>query len=222
MQTVPQGQMNIYFCTVPHSRYVFRDGAVATFTSGRFLTDNPSQIAELDWEIKNRHPTIWVDKDNLTIDPKMLDPMEVMKAKIIAEYLEDQRLAATLNPNNDMGNNERASNLNVANSRTIAPLAAGGSGVSLMNARAIPAGLLPQNNNVPANLAKALDLGAAAPVPPAVLTEAAVANQTINPNADAVGMQILSAELSGPIGDPTPAIVQNRGPGVDLSALKLG
>lgn len=133
--------VNLYHNRIPNSRFVFKDGTDAVFTGGQFLTDDPKQISELDYEIANRHPSIYFDPENRQIDPISLDPVAQFKAKVIAEFLASQA-AAIGNPNRDMGT-AAAQRLVPSSSQSIAPVAAGGTGVTMFQ--------------LPPNLSKALD-----------------------------------------------------------------
>jgi hypothetical protein len=143
----PVKLVNVYYSRIPHCRYIFKDGTGAIFASGRYTTDDPIQIAELDNEIVKKHPTFYVYENAKTVDVRMLDPMEVMREQIISEYLAKMAAKAG-NPNRDMGNTQRT-NLNPASSRMVAAVSAGGDGASTFPMLKIPptvsdgVGLLP-------------------------------------------------------------------------------
>jgi len=202
---------NLYLAHIPHSKYVFTDGSIAIFTGGRYVTDDPGKIAELDKEVRLGNPGIYVDPNARQIDPDMLDPMKVMRAKIIAEFLEEQRIAAaTQDPNRNMGTSDTRSGLRVGSSQNIGAIAAGGNGAQTFKPAAIPAALLP--GGVPSNLAAALSLeatGGAIPAPiPGMPNKEEVETQ--------IAMQNIGSAFSDPAGQPVP------GAGLgDLSNLKL-
>ena len=195
---------NLYLSHIPHCKYVFGNGDVAIFTGGRYVTSDPGHIAELDYLVKRGNPTIYVDPNALQIDPKMLDPMAVMKAKIIAEFLEEQRIAAaTQDPNRDMGTSDTKSNLKVGTSQSMAAIAAGGNGATPFKPASIPAALLP--GGVPSNLAAALSLDAAATtgtVPGQ--TAAAATKEEVETQ---LSLQALGNAFSDPAGQPKAAPV---------------
>jgi hypothetical protein len=108
--------------------YIFKNGKPATFVSGRFITDIPSEIAELDEEVAAKHPFIFIDPAEKEIDSEKLDPMAGLRERIIAEYL--ARQAEVTNPTNDMGSTKQEP-LKPASTLDIAQAAEGGSGAGL-------------------------------------------------------------------------------------------
>lgn len=190
--------VNLYLAHIPHSKYIFSNGDVAIFRGGRYTTSDPGQIQELDNLVAKKHPGIYVDPNALQVDPAMLDPMAVMKAKIIAEFLEEQRIAAaTLDPNRDMGASDTKSNLNVGTSRGMAAVAAGGNGATTFKPAVIPAALMP--GGVPANLAAALSLDNSSGTVPAAAGGAAPNKEEIETQ---LSLQALGNAFSDPAGQP--------------------
>ena len=118
---------------------------MAEFRGFDYFTDDPGKIKELDAEIANKHPSIYVDQNRLQVDSSEIDPMAAMKKRIIEEYLAQQ--AAHGDPNRDMGNTVQE-RLKPANTNDINAIT--------MNPQA-------KTFNLPGSLAKALE--AATPVP---------------------------------------------------------
>lgn len=81
---------NQYFSNIPACRYVFKSGKVAEFMSGKYLTAIDSEIAELEQEIKEGHPHIFIKKGHETADN---DPLAGLKQKIINDYIASQQKA---------------------------------------------------------------------------------------------------------------------------------
>ena len=119
----------VFKVSLPSVNYVFRNGKPASFVGGKYLTDIPDEIAELEDEISKGHPLIFVDPNELEMDEKYLDPMVGLREKIIAEFLENQ--AKANDPTNDMGTSTQGSVI-PANSQDVAVAAAGGSGATLV------------------------------------------------------------------------------------------
>lgn len=71
-------------------KFIFKNGKTAAFVGGEFLTNVPSEIAELEEEIAAGHPHIFRDPDNMVVDSTTQDPMASIKAKIIREYEAEQ------------------------------------------------------------------------------------------------------------------------------------
>ena len=190
--------VNLYLAHIPHSKYIFSNGDVAIFTGGRYTTDDPGKIGELDALVKKGHPGIYVDPNALQVDPNMLNPMAVMKAKIIAEFLEEQRiLAATQDPQRDMGSSDTKSGLKVGNSQSMAVLAAGGNGATPFKPANIPAVLMP--GAVPANLAAALSLDSGTGTIPPAVSGVAASKEEVETQ---LSLQALGNAFSDPAGQP--------------------
>lgn len=151
--------VNVYKTRVNNSRYVFSNGTVATFRGDTFITDDESEIAQLDNEIRLKHPSIYEDPRQRGIDPKTLDPMEIFKEKIIAEYL--TKVASAQNPLNDRGSSVvQNPQAGISNSSGIAAIALG-AGPAQFQLPQVPIPLTnPQNpaSGIPASLANALNL----------------------------------------------------------------
>ena len=79
--------LNVYYSRINSCRYVFPDGSEAAFIGGRYTTSDPVKIAHLDNEVELGHPHIFVDPDLVQMDSADLDPMEVLKKKIIADAI---------------------------------------------------------------------------------------------------------------------------------------
>jgi hypothetical protein len=83
-------------------KYIFKDGTNGYFIDGRMVTDNEDHIAEMEHEIKHKHPTFFIDDKDSTSDTPQLDPMSALKKKIIEDYLKEQKEQAV----KDMGNSD--------------------------------------------------------------------------------------------------------------------
>lgn len=104
------------------SNYIFLDGSVASFVRGRYSTDDPARIKQLENEIATKHPYIYKDTKETTIDTEKLDPMWKLKQDMRAQILEE--MAAAQDPSRDMGS-YAPTNLSPASTTDIAPVAAG-------------------------------------------------------------------------------------------------
>ena len=87
--------------------FLFTNGKAAVFQFGKFMTDNPDEAAALDAEIKNGHPHIYrpANESERTVQSDALDPMSMLRAKLRAEIIAEERAinAAAVNPANNMG-----------------------------------------------------------------------------------------------------------------------
>ena len=109
-------------------KYVFRDGSVAIFIHGKYSTANKKYIEELQNECELKHPHIFVDLKEKTIDTEKIDPISKLKEKLRAEILDD--MARQSNPLNDFGKSDQGS-FSPASTTDIAAVATGGDGAQL-------------------------------------------------------------------------------------------
>jgi len=59
--------------TMPGTQYLFKNGKSAVFTNGRYETDIDWEIAELDEEIRQGIPHIYIDPKDTTVDTGQID-----------------------------------------------------------------------------------------------------------------------------------------------------
>lgn len=69
---------------------VVKGNNMFAFNSGRYFTTDPEKIRVLLALAESRDQGVYIDVDEPEIDPDAATPMEVMKRKIIAEYLASQ------------------------------------------------------------------------------------------------------------------------------------
>lgn len=119
--------LRVFKSTLPSVNFIFGNGKPAIFQQGVYRTNVEWEIVELEKEIAAGHPHIYIDQNEREIDSEMVDPMNALRAKIIAEFVAAQE--AALNPANDMGSTEQQT-VKPANSMDIAAGAAGGDGNS--------------------------------------------------------------------------------------------
>jgi len=88
-------------------QFIFADGGVGIFKQGRYFTDDKLKIKELDRAINGGNTTIYVDPNEVYIDPTMEDPEAKLKAKLREEIMAELALqtnfgttanAASINP----------------------------------------------------------------------------------------------------------------------------
>lgn len=130
---------NLYKGTQPFFRYIFKDGSEAAFVGGRYLTDNPEEIKQLDAEVASAHPFIYVDPSEPTVDVEFADELRKVQEEAVAKFLAEKKQAS--DPNNDMGETGIAAQLKgIATSKTIAEAASGStSGAQVVAAPTTPA-----------------------------------------------------------------------------------
>ena len=120
--------MRVYKATLPSVNYIFRNGKPAIFVNGKFCTDIPSEITELDEEIAAKHPIIFIDSAEREIDSAAVDPISALREKIIAEY--KATMAAATSLDNDRGT-AAPQQLKPASTLDVVEAAAGGPGTGL-------------------------------------------------------------------------------------------
>lgn len=123
--------LRVFKSTIPSVNYIFGNGKSAIFVNGVFRTDIPAEIQALEYEVTQHHPHIYIDEKEREIDSELIDPMNALRAKIIADYVANQAAATALN--NDRGTSDQ-SGAKPANTSDVASAAAGGSGAQLLAA----------------------------------------------------------------------------------------
>ncbi len=113
----------LYWATMPFMNFIFPKGKVAVFRHHRYATDIQSEIEELDKEVANGHPHIYVKQEMMYLTEEMEDPMKALRSKIIAEFLAQQ--AAHVDPANNMGSSSQEP-IRPQSTTDIASVAAGG------------------------------------------------------------------------------------------------
>lgn len=122
---------HLFFSVTPSMQVIDSKGQAIIFVSGRHHTKDPARIAFLNEMVEHSGGTIFTNPDQLTMSADQLDPMNVLKAKHIREYLEQQ--AQFTDPNQDGGISVQGP-LTPASTTSIAAVAAGG-GPSSITAR---------------------------------------------------------------------------------------
>jgi hypothetical protein len=114
--------LKLYKSSLKACQYVMPSGKYLYFINGRYATDDEEEIAELDKQIKARHPHITVDAAEAHItETAYKDPLSAIKAKAIEEYLASQR---------DMGTSETPKNTGIGTSASLAALKANSNSAS--------------------------------------------------------------------------------------------
>ena len=111
----------VFRSNIPSCRYVFKNGKVAPFIGGKYITNIKHEIDELDTEIEMKHPYISANKEEAV---NTIEPLEALKVRFFAEFQAAQ--AANLLKSNDAGTSEQGK-LNIANSSTVSAGMAGSS-----------------------------------------------------------------------------------------------
>lgn len=120
--------LHVYKCHLQSVNVVLPSGKFCVFVNGVYRTDDEGEIAFFDREVAMKHPHIYIDPLEKEVDSELVDPMAMLRHKIIEEYKAAQ-LAAAGDPDRDMGSSDQNMKLNIGNTRDIAEAAAGGSGV---------------------------------------------------------------------------------------------
>jgi hypothetical protein len=108
--------------------YVFRSGKGVHFLDHNYTTTSEAEIAELNEEVKNGHPDIYIDTDMVTVDTDQLSPMAVLRAKIAEE--ERAKIMAAIRAGNDMGSTQAGRLEGIATSASIVGLQADSTSVA--------------------------------------------------------------------------------------------
>ena len=81
----------IFKSTLPYINYVTTAGRTCVFQEGRYLTDNPQEIAELTFEIKRGNtPHIYIDPQEVEIDTtlqeRIIEAQKAAALKVLEEH----------------------------------------------------------------------------------------------------------------------------------------
>ena len=97
------------------SVYLFASGKAASFFRGKYATDDPVEIAELDAEVAGKHPYIYVKEGEEEVET--VDHLSALKEAAIKEYLEKQAAALDLTKTSE--SNQVFDTTSIANSSTV-------------------------------------------------------------------------------------------------------
>lgn len=89
--------LKVFKSSIPSVNFVTSRGSTLVFKDGRYLTDNLKEIAELEDEIKSRHPHIYIDPAEKEVDTTILEEIEAAKRKAEADVLAKHGKAAETN-----------------------------------------------------------------------------------------------------------------------------
>jgi hypothetical protein len=87
--------LNVFKNRLGSCKYVFSNGKEANFINGTYATDIEDEIAQLNAEVKARHPHIYIDENEVTIDSELIDPIEQIRQKAIADYKASMGIVST-------------------------------------------------------------------------------------------------------------------------------
>ena len=102
--------------------FVDSTGRIAHFVSGRFTTNDPLFIKELTEQVELGHPVFYIDENEKTIDSDLLDPLEYIRRKAVADYLAQQASRV----GTDFGTTENAPNAGILTTAELTQEAAAG------------------------------------------------------------------------------------------------
>lgn len=104
MDNIKSRRLRIFKNTMSMAQFIFSGkgpdgkdtgigGKSAPFIAGEYRTDHEAEIAELEREIKNKHPHIYVDPAHYDMDAEDVDPTVALKKKHFAEFEALQKAA---------------------------------------------------------------------------------------------------------------------------------
>lgn len=100
-EQLKEGKLRLFRCTMPNSQFVTRAGKYVQFPDGIFTTNDPLEIAELEYEIARGHPHIFIDKNNVYVDdafsPTALAERARLKEEVRQEVLRDMGYTTSQN-----------------------------------------------------------------------------------------------------------------------------
>lgn len=75
--------------TILNQQYLFKNGKSAHFVNGEFLTGNDLEIAELDSEIENGIPFLYIDENDKVVDTTLQDKIKEAQAEAALRVLKE-------------------------------------------------------------------------------------------------------------------------------------
>lgn len=125
--------LTIFKCQLQSCTYYMGNGKPIIFQSGKYLTDDSTEIEALKEEIRKGHPHIYIDPKEETVKSDDLNPMNVIKKKHFEEFLEEQRLAheRALDPMANISESKQESLKAASTTNIAAAMAGAGAGASL-------------------------------------------------------------------------------------------
>lgn len=103
--------------------YIFKNGKPANFLQGRYFTNNEAEIEELMDEVKQGHPHIYIDQEEFLVDTKFVDPLEAIRAQILAELAAQGRLVEA--GTSDFGTSDQSGKLTIGTTTSVAAAMSG-------------------------------------------------------------------------------------------------
>ena len=120
---IPQKEervLKLFKSSLASCQYHMKSGKTLHFKNGKYATDQEDEIAELEAEVKARHPHIFVDSGEASItELAYRDPLAGIKARAIEEYLASQGAQGK-----DMGTSETPKNTGMLTTAGLAALKA--------------------------------------------------------------------------------------------------
>ncbi len=113
--------------TMPYFQCLFKNGKPAIFCDFKFSTSIEAEVAELMAEVEARHPNIYIDANETTVDTVKQDPVAALRIKFREELLAEQAATAASGNSKDMGTSRQGPLEGIASSASILAAAAGSS-----------------------------------------------------------------------------------------------
>ena len=96
----------LYKSTLQSLTYVFGGegikGKYAYFVAGRYATDDPREIAELDQVIKDKNPHIYFDPNEAEVSSNKPDPLHELRKKFFSEFEAERAIQRQCRSINDL------------------------------------------------------------------------------------------------------------------------
>lgn len=138
---IAEDRYNVYFCNPPSMQVIDGKGQPMVFISGRFVTKDPAQIAQLESMCENGSGAIFKNPDQLTLAASDLDPMNALRNQFYKEFQAEQ--ARRLDPTQNFGSTA-LERLTPASTTDIAPVTAGNGPVNAASLAALTAAVTKQ------------------------------------------------------------------------------
>lgn len=139
--------LNLYHSRMESVQYAFKNGEIAVFKNFRYATSKARYIEELNAEVLEEHPIIYIDENRKTVTQAELAPDYELRKSIRAEVM------AELAASRDFGNSSGpgGAGTGIATTASIGALAVGSNEGGVVGALAQSGKQVGQVNTMPSN-----------------------------------------------------------------------
>lgn len=81
----------LYKCYMPSMNYITAKGRTCSFIEGRFLTDHPDEIKEIDQMVSDKsNPHIYIDENETEVDTTLQEKIKAAQREVTLQILAEE------------------------------------------------------------------------------------------------------------------------------------